>query len=78
MMDDQPKPAPPRSRLRRIAVAVGRALISTAIIAIVAVGVFVFREGYLSVRIFQDVFIENGPLFIALFFGLVTWNLRPH
>ena len=75
-MDDQPKPVSVRNRSRRIAVAMGRSLVSTAIIVIVAVGVFVFREGYLSVRIFRDVVVENGPLFTALFLSLVIWNLR--
>jgi hypothetical protein len=75
MMDDQTKPASCKSHTRWIATAVVRSMVSTAIIAIVAVGVFVFREGYLSLRIFRDVVVENGPFFVALFLGLVMWNL---
>ena len=74
-MDDQSKPAP-RKSTRRIAMAMGRSLVSTAIVVIVAVGVFVFREGYLSIQIFRDVVVENGSLFTAVFLGFVIWDLR--
>ena len=73
-----PTPAPrSHSPAFRFALALLRALRSTAIIATVALLVFALREGDLRWSLISRVAATYRPLFLFVFLALLLWELRP-
>ena len=64
----------PPGFLKRVAMAVGRSIVSTLIIGLIAIGVFAFRQGYFHFAEIRQIASQNSALFGGIFCALILWN----
>jgi hypothetical protein len=73
-MTTQRETAPSQGVLRRLAIAVGRSIVSILIIGLIAIGAFALRQGYFHFAEIRQIASQNSALFGGIFCALVLWN----
>jgi hypothetical protein len=69
-----PKIDPRPTRPKQLARALGRSVVSTFIIASVAVAVFAIRDGHYRRNELELIVTQNAALFGGIFISLTVWN----